>query len=223
MKTDECKFDKEVKRLNKPFYSAWLASRVLGVGLLLMTSAFLAICSLFVHLFPLKEIKPFLVSSYNKDSQVVKVEPLELNTDSLKKLMEIKCKEFVADLHTFDGQTESVRLKRLFLMAEEEVKDFIDNYLNSENSHSIAKKLQEAQVTRSVNVKHSNHLAPEAPNKWQVQWELLEVEKDGSQKRSSYISVITAEAKERKFYAGEDDINPIGFTVTQYKVRVVND
>ena len=37
------------------------------------------------------------------------------------------------------------------------------------------------------------------------------------------LSVITAEARERKLFAGEDDINPIGFTVTQYKMRVVHD
>jgi type IV secretory pathway component VirB8 len=100
---------KELDRLNKPFYSSWFASRMLGLGFLVMSCAFLVMCTAFIYLMPLKEIKPYLVSAYNKDSQVVKVEPLEVNTETMRKLIEIKCREFVVDLHTFDGQTETVR------------------------------------------------------------------------------------------------------------------
>jgi type IV secretion system protein VirB8 len=215
---------KEIERLSKSFYSAWFASRVMGLGLLIMTCAFLSVCTALLYLMPLKELKPFLVSSYNKDSQVVNVEPLEVNTSSMQKLLEIKCREFVVDLHTFDGQTEAVRLKRLHTMTEDgEVIEYLDNFLNIENQNSDAKKLKENNVTRSVSIKHLNNLAPEAPNMWQVNWVLVETEKDGSQRFINCVSVVTAEAKERKLFAGEDDINPIGFTVTQYKMRVLHD
>ena len=215
---------KELNRLNKPFYSSWFASRVMGLGFLVMSCAFLSVCTALIYLMPLKELKPFLVSAYNKDSQVVNVEPLEVNTNGMQKLLEIKCREFVIDLHTFDGQTEVVRLKRLHTMTEEgEVIEYLDNFLNVENQNSDAKKLKDNNVTRSVSVKHINSLAPEAPNMWQVNWVLVESEKDGSQRFINFVSVITAESKERKLFAGEDDINPIGFTVTQYKMRVLHD
>ena len=212
---------KELDRLNKSFYSAWFASRVMGLGFLVMSCAFLVMCAAFIYLMPLKEIKPYLVSSYNKDSQVVKVEPLEVNTEAMKKLMGIKCREFITDLHTIDGQTETLRLKRLSLMVVEDIKPVVDNFLNVESQNSIAKKLIEAQISRSVNIKHIVNLAPDAPNKWQIQWESLEVEKE-AHRRTHFVSIITAEAQERAFHAGEDDINPIGFTVTQYAVRMIS-
>lgn len=215
---------KELDRLNKSFYSAWFASRVMGFGLLIMTCAFLSVCTALIYLMPLKELKPFLVSSYNKDSQVVNVEPLEINTNAMRKLLEIKCREFVVDLHTFDGQTEAVRLKRLHTMTEDgEVIEYLDNFLNIENQSSDAKKLKDNNVTRSASVKNIVSFAPEAPNMWQVNWVLVEMEKDGLQRFINCVSVITAEAKERKLFAGEDNINPIGFTVTQYKMRVLHD
>jgi len=216
---------KEIDRLNKPFYSSWFASRMLGLGFLIMSCGFLMMCTAFLYLMPLKELKPFLVSSYNKDSQVVKVEPLEVNADSMRKLIEIKCREFVVDLHTFDEQTETVRLNRLHTMVEDgsPVVEYLENFLNTENQNSDAKKLKENNIIRSVSVKHINSLAPEAPNMWQVNWVLVETEKDGSQRFINCVSVITAEARERKLFAGEDDVNPIGFTVTQYKMRVVHD
>ena len=175
---------------------------------------------MFLWLFPLKEIRPYLVSSYNKDSQVVKVEPLELNKESLATLMEIKCREFITDLHTFDGQTEMIRLKRLVAMASDEVIAFVENVLNVESQNSIAKKLQENNITRSVIVKHVHSLAPEAPNKWQVHWEMVE-SGEQAQKRTYHVSVVTAEAQAKTLSPEEVDINPIGFNVTAYSVRMV--
>jgi len=215
---------KELDRLNKPFYSSWFASRMLWLGFLLMSCGFLIMCTAFLYLMPLKELRPFLVSAYNKDSQVVKVEPLEVNVNSMRKLIEIKCREFVVDLHTFDGQTEVIRLNRLHTMVDDpSVIEYLENFLNTENQNSDAKKLKENNVTRSVSVKQVISLAPTAPNMWQVNWVLAETEKDGSQRFINCVSVITAEARERKMFAGEDDINPIGFTVVQYKMRVLHD
>jgi type IV secretory pathway component VirB8 len=53
-----------------------------------------------------------------------------------------------------------------------------------------------------------------------VEWELLEVG-DQIQKRTNYVSVITAEAQAKTLSAEEADINPIGFNVTAYSVRMV--
>jgi type IV secretion system protein VirB8 len=101
--------------------------------------------------------------------------------------------------------------------------EYLENFLNIENQNADAKKLKENNVTRSVSVKQVISLAPTAPNMWQVNWVLTETEKDDSQRFINCVSVITAEARERQLFAGEDDINPIGFTVTQYKMRVLHD
>ena len=212
--------DKETKGLNRQFYASWLTSRLMAIFALLVMFGFACACSVILWLVPLKEIKPYLVSAYNKDSQVVKVEPLELNKPSLRKLTEIMCREFVVDLHTFDGQTEAIRLQRLSTMAADDVMDIVENFLNTENPVSVAKKLREEKITRSVKVQHVVSLSPEDPNMWRVDWELLEIG-DQVQKRTNYVSVITAETQTKTLRSGEDDINPIGFNVTAYSVRVV--
>jgi type IV secretory pathway component VirB8 len=84
----------------------------------------------------------------------------------------------------------------------------------------VAKKLQEEKIVRSVKVQHVVSLSPEDSNMWRVDWELLEVG-DQIQKRTNYVSVITAETQTKTLRSGEDDINPIGFNVTAYSVRVV--
>ena len=212
--------DKETKGLNRQFYASWLTSRLMAIFALLVMFGFACACSVILWLVPLKEIKPYLVSAYNKDSQVVKVEPLELNKPSLRKLTEIMCREFVVDLHTFDGQTEAIRLQRLSTMAADDVMDIVENFLNTENPVSVAKKLREEKITRSVKVQHVVSLSPEDPNMWRVDWELLEIG-DQVQKRTNYVSVITAETQTKTLRSGEDDINPIGFNVTAYSVREV--
>jgi type IV secretory pathway component VirB8 len=212
--------DKELELLNRQFYASWLTSRLMTIFALLVMFGFACACSVILWLIPLKEVKPYLVSAYNKDSQVVKVEPLELHKSSLKKLTEIKCREFVMDLHTFDGQTEAIRFKRLSTMASDDVMVLIDNFLNIENQSSVAKKLQEEKIVRSVKVQHVVSLSPEDSNMWRVDWELLEIV-DQVQKHTNYVSVITAETQTKTLRSGEDDINPIGFNVTAYSVRVI--
>ena len=105
--------NKDVKYLNRQFYASWLTSRLIAIFALLVMFGFACACSVILWLLPLKEIKPYLVAFYEKDKQVVKVEPVELEKPSSKTLVEFKCREFVTDLHTFDGQTEAIRLKRL--------------------------------------------------------------------------------------------------------------
>ena len=134
--------DKETKGLNRQFYASWLTSRLMAIFALLVMFGFACACSVILWLVPLKEIKPYLVSAYNKDSQVVKVEPLELNKPSLRKLTEIMCREFVVDLHTFDGQTEAIRLQRLSTMAADDVMDIVENFLNTERSEEHTSELQ---------------------------------------------------------------------------------
>lgn len=215
--------DISVKHLNKQFYVAWWVSRAMAILVFVLLFVVLALASGFLWLFPLKEVKPILLTAYNKDTQIIKIEPIAKTTSGYNKLMEIYAKQFVVDLHTIDGQTENSRLKKLLLMTEDETTDYVNSVLNTEDDHSTIRKLIDAKVTRSVVIKNVNHLAPDAPNTWRIDWELLEINQEHSvQKRTNFSSIVMAETQTKQVSFDEEDLNPVGFTVIRYSIRLGN-
>ena len=215
--------DISVKHLNRQFYVAWWVSRAMAIIVFVLLFVILSLASGFLWLFPLKEVKPLLLTAYNKDTQIIKIEPIEKTTYGYNKLIEIYAKQFVVDLHTIDGLTEKSRLKKLSLMTQDETTDYIDSVLNTENDSSTIRKLMDANITRSVIIKNVNYLAPDAPNTWQIDWELLEINKDHTiQKRTNFSSVVTAETQIKQVSFDEEDLNPVGFTVIRYSIRLGN-
>jgi type IV secretory pathway component VirB8 len=212
-----------IEKLNHPFYGTWWAARTTSIVLIVLVFVVLAQASVIVWLTPLKEVKHVLLTAYDKDTQVVKVEPIEKTLYGWNKLMEIYSKQFVIDLHTVDGLTEKDRLKKLSLMASDEVEDFIENQLNFENPNALSRKIFDSGVVRSVRIKRVTSLAPDAPNTWQVEWELVELEPNANVQRSThYISTIMAEGQTKIFNSTEEDLNPIGYTVIKYSLRMAN-
>ena len=218
---DVKKADKEAKEINAPFYCEWWVVKTVGTVVVILIFAVLAEASVILWILPLKEKQPYLLTGYNKDSQVIKVEPIEKNTHGLSVLMGILSAEFVVNLHTIDGMTEAQRLKKLTLMASSETSDFIDTQLNMANSNSVAKKVFESGVTRSVHITGVTNLAPDAPNTWQVEWEAIENDSSTQvQRRNAFISTIMAEPQEKVFSSGDEKLNPIGYTVIKYTLRM---
>lgn len=215
--------DTSVKHLNRQFYVAWWVSRAMAILVFVLLFVVLALASGFLWLFPLKEVKPILLTAYNKDTQIIKIEPIAKTTNGYNKLMEIYAKQFVVDLHTIDGQTENSRLKKLLLMTEDETTDYVNSVLNTEDDHSTIRKLIDAKITRSVVIKNVNHLAPDALNTWRIDWELLEINQEHSvQKRTNFSSIVMAETQTKQVSFDEEDLNPVGFTVIRYSIRLGN-
>lgn len=215
--------DISVKHLNRQFYVAWWVSRAMAIIVFVLLFVILSLASGFLWLFPLKEVKPLLLTAYNRDTQIIKIEPIEKTTYGYNKLMEIYAKQFVVDLHTIDGLTEKSRLKKLSLMTQDETTDYVDSVLNTENDNATIRKLMDANITRSVIIKNVNYLAPDAPNTWQIDWELLDINKDHTiQKRTNFSSVVTAETQIKQVSFDEEDLNPVGFTVIRYSIRLGN-
>ena len=213
--------DISVKHLNRQFYVAWWVSRAMAIIVFVLLFVILSLASGFLWLFPLKEVKPLLLTAYNKDTQIIKIEPIEKTTYGYIKLMEIYAKQFVVDLHTVDGQTEKSRLKKLLLMTQDETNDYVESILNTEDSNATIRQLIEANITRSVIIKNVNYLAPDAPNTWQIDWELLEIDQHHTiRKRTNFSSVVTAESQIKKLNFDEEDLNPVGFTVLRYSIRL---
>lgn len=215
--------DISVKHLNRQFYVAWWVSRAMAIIVFVLLFVILSLASGFLWLFPLKEVKPLLLTAYNRDTQIIKIEPIEKTTYGYNKLMEIYAKQFVVDLHTIDGLTEKSRLKKLSLMTQDETTDYVNSVLNTENDNATIRKLMDANITRSVIIKNVNYLAPDAPNTWQIDWELLDINKDHTiQKRTNFSSVVTAETQIKQVSFDEEDLNPVGFTVIRYSIRLGN-
>ena len=90
------------------------------------------------------------------------------------------------------------------------------------NQNCIAKKIFEAGITRSVIIKRVTNLAPDAPNTWQVEWEVKEQDHEKEIQRSHrFISTLMAETTERIMNSGEEDLHPIGYTVIKYTLRMI--
>jgi type IV secretory pathway component VirB8 len=213
--------DAEAKAINAPFYCEWWVVKTVGTVVIVLLLAVLAEASVILWILPLKETKPYLLTGYNKGSQVIKVEPIEKNTQGLNILMGILSAEFVSDLHMIDGVTELQRLKKLSLMANSETIDFIETQLNTANSNSVAKKVFESGTTRTIQIKGVTNLAPDAPNTWQVEWEAIDHDSSTEvQRRNAFISTIMAEPQEKIFSSGDEKLNPIGYTVIKYTLRI---
>jgi type IV secretory pathway component VirB8 len=72
-------------------------------------------------------------------------------------------------------------------------------------------------------IKNVNHLAPDAPNTWRIDWELLEINQEHSvQKRTNFSSIVMAETQTKQVSFDEEDLNPVGFTVIRYSIRLGN-
>lgn len=213
--------EKEALEINRPLLRSWWAERVMGIALIALVFAVLAEATVIVWMLPLKEIKHSLVTGYNKDTQVIKVEPIEKTTLGWNKLMEIYAKQFVVDLHTIDGQTEGIRLKKLSLMTNFKTQEYVEKQLNTSIQDCVAKKIFEAGVTRSISIKRVTSFSPDAPNIWQVDWEVNEYDlKNEVQRNHSFISTLTAETSEKVGSGEAEELNPIGYTVIEYSLRM---
>jgi type IV secretion system protein VirB8 len=92
--------------------------------------------------------------------------------------------------------------------------------MDPRETHSPFKQFKDRGITRSVKILSSVHLAPSAPNVWQVEWASTDRDqKTGVETQGYWISTLTAECQTRAVHLEDQYLNPIGFTVIQYTVN----
>ena len=196
----------------------WVTRLSLLVSVVLLLGNMVSISFICV-LLPLKEVRPYLVSTYSKSEQVVKIEALEKNQAGFHVLMEQLACQYVLLRETIDGQTDEARFKKIFWFSEASLHDAFSRHMNKENKDSPLRSFNEKGVSRSIVILSSQYLGPSAPNVWQVEYQAIDRNRLTGEVLQSklFVSTITAETQSKKVNDEDRLINPIGFTVTAYQ------
>ncbi len=166
--------------------------------------------------FPLKQIQPMLLTVHEKSHQVVHIQPIETSEAGRDLLMETLARQYVAWRETIDHQSEEDRWQKLIWFTSKDLYQSFYDLMKPSNSDSPLEKFKKDRVTRSVTLLSTTHLAPSAPNVWQVEWMSIDM-RDGQEiGRNVWVSTLTATCEERQVGFDDRYVNPIGFTVSHY-------
>ena len=202
------------------FYALWWVARTSSIGCIVLFLSNLTLAAIIWSLFPLKEIRPMLFSTTEKANQVVRIEPMEKGSQGFLLMMESLARQYVELRETFDFQSEPHRWKKVDGFSSTELSALFQQQMDPRESSSPCKQFKDRGITRSVNIISSVHLAPSAPDVWQVEWESIDQDpKTGLQTRGHWISTLTAACQTRAVNLEDQYLNPIGFTVIQYTVN----
>lgn len=169
-------------------------------------------------LFPLKEVRPMLVTTHSKSEQIVQVEPLKLSKEATKLLIEALVRQYVMLREPIDLQSEPHRWGKILKFSSDPLAKAFYNLYKKENPKSPFKKFQDQGITRSVILKTSACLAPSAPDVWQVEWESIDHKGDQEIGRARWVSTLTVGLTKKEVSYEDQYLNPIGFEVRHYAV-----
>lgn len=198
------------------YKAAQMMARLSTICAVVLGLVVIALVCLIIVLFPLKEVRPMLVTLKEKGEQVVRIEPITRNEKATTLLMETLSRQYVTLRETIDLQTEDVRWKQLSLMTGPQLNDEFMSLMKPENQDSPFKKRLDDNVTREVEILSSTSLAPSAPNIFQVEWISRDRHKGQVIGQGHWISTLTVSLEPHEVSLEDQYINPIGFTVTHY-------
>lgn len=193
-------------------------TRVLLAVCLLLSGISVVLTCFLVNLFPLKEVKPMLVTFSEQQNQVVRIEPLAKDLQGTDVLLEKLACRYVELRETFDGVTENARLQELMHMSAPELWEAYGALIAEENPQSPFKAFQQSHVTRSVKIKSCFCLAPAAPDTYRIEWESLDTQEGQEGERKEWVTTLAITLDPREVRFEDKYINPIGFTVIHYAV-----
>ena len=191
--------------------------------LVLMLLVALVYCSFttvaLISLFPLKEVRPYLVGFSSKTEQVVNIEPLSVDGDGLSKLKEKMARQYVVSRESIDLHTDIKRWEKLVNFHDEDVEMDFSDKVNVDNTSSYYHSFRERKIIRKVRVLSSQCLAPTAPDVYLVEWEAKDIQNGKVIGNKVWVSNLTIELLPKTFALGDELDNAIGFTVTEYTVN----
>ncbi|MEY3182333.1 MAG: hypothetical protein RLZ35_318 [Pseudomonadota bacterium] len=170
--------------------------------------------------FPLKQPLPMLVSAAAKSDQVVLIEPIQRNRKGVDLLLETLARQYVLLREPLDFQTESLRWSQLAYFSSNDLMRSFQQQMDSHNPKSPYMEFQRQGVIRQVNILSSASLSPSAPDIWQVEWESLDrdMQTNALLARKVWVSTLTASCIEQETVFKDQYLNPVGFTVSHYRV-----
>jgi len=183
---------------------------------LFMLSIILTCC--LVALFPLKEIRPMMVSFSDKQNQVVRIEPLMRDVQGLNLMVEKLLMRYVDLRETIDGITESKRFQEVSNMTSPGLWDEFWGLMKTDNPKSPLRAFSTSRMTRSVHVERCLSLAATAPNTYRIEWVSVDSRQGQEVSRQNWITTIAVKFEEKEVRYEDQYINPLGLTVTHYTI-----
>jgi type IV secretory pathway component VirB8 len=198
---------------------AWLCRLLMIYGGIVTFFAIVLIVALMM-VFPLKQPIPMLVTAAAKSDQVVLIEPIQRSSKGVDLLLETLARQYVLLREPLDFQTESLRWSQLAYFSSSDLMHYFRQQMDSHNPKSPYVEFQRQGVIRQVNILSSASLTPSAPNVWQVEWESVDRDAQTNEllARQVWISTLTASCIEQETVFKDQYLNPVGFTVSHYRV-----
>lgn len=195
----------------------WVSHYAVGLAVVLGLVS-LSLVGVIFYLLPLKEIRPYLVTTHSRSDQVIEIEPLHLSKKATTMLMDTLVRQYVMMREPIDFQSEPDRWDKVLKFSSDTLAKAFYELYKQENPQSPFIKFKKEDVTRSVIILSSTCLAPSAPDVWQVEWESIDKRGEEEIGRNRWVSTLTVHLSKRELSHDEQYINPVGMEVQAYVV-----
>lgn len=166
---------------------------------------------------PMVRIEPFLLTFYDKDEQIVDIQPIAKNMGSKTQVTETFIRQYVLLRQTF--VSDVAEMKKRWLkggpMQELSSPRVYKQFLNTTAKRAIA-LIKGRGLTRNIRILSVNRLEG---GLWQVQYETKDMEPDSEAPNVLYWTAALRVGYRKKRVEYKQRLkNPLGFTVVEYAV-----
>lgn len=190
-------------------------SRLLGIGFLMSIFMNIMAVILILNLFPLKQVVPFFITLTPKSDQVVKVEPLDIETQGSDIMTEALAKNYVKLRESIDFQTEKNRWHQVYGFSSTEIFEEFKKLMDPKEGILEIRKTK--KIYRDVLILAVSTLSKN-PRIVQVEWQSKDYQEGGEVYKRNWVSTLSIAYNSQKVRFEDRHLNPLGFTVIAYGV-----
>jgi len=214
-------YEQKESRLKLVYYM-WL-SRFFTFLAIISLSVFLCASLALFRLAPQVTVKPFLIVSQDKSSEIVRAEGMDLNMPSKDKLVKTFIKQYVELRNTMIDDQIEMRTRwqaggMLNFLSAPAVFNEFDAYREKVlNQQILDNTIQEVEI---ISV---NRIGGQYSPLWKVDFKTYTINKkdqEGKQERvmdvKYWTASVTAVLIKERLFVGRRLVNPLGFTVLRY-------
>lgn len=201
-------------------------ARAAVVYSLLMTGLCVILACIIYQMMPLKEIKPYFFTHYEKGEQIIKIEPLEKTIQGTNKLLATYAARVIKLWHTIDLKNDGLRWEELGFFLSEAALGELKHENDPQKKDSFYSKMREAKLVRYVKIENVSMIDA---NTFQVDWETYDFDSKLNADRDYFAfdeslpvkqnrqwrTILKFELMPQLVKAHYEHINPIGFVTTE--------
>jgi type IV secretory pathway component VirB8 len=190
-------------------------TRVFALGFYLsMIMNIILVFTIFYVMLPLKRVEPFLVTFSQKEDQVVRIQPLNVNSSGVDVLIEAMAREFVRVREEILTDQEEMRRRWVDYLKTRMLKEDYAAFLNRVDAPF--QELVERGISRKVEIER---VARSSQNHIEVSYKTLDQDRSGrTLLTTNWVARLKIGFVEQEVTDQEKYNNPLGFMVFDYSV-----